>query len=91
MKSLNVYDLINVLARKFKFDRHNLSEAKIESLRVVYKVSFRSAQLLYDFVFFINHDFFNIRLKCLKKINQMLFRLIEVCFRENRLFFSSFR
>ena len=59
-------DLINVFVKKFKFDRHKSFKEKVKSLRIIYKVSFKSAQLLYDFNFFINHDFLSIRLKCSK-------------------------
>ena len=59
-------DLINIFVRKFKFDCHELFEKIIKSFRVVYEVLFKSVQLLYDFNFFINHDFLSIRLKCLK-------------------------
>ena len=55
-------NLINAFARKFKFDRHESSEAKIKSFRIVHKVSFK--QLSRDFDSFINHDFLSIRLKC---------------------------
>ena len=58
-------DLINAFARKFKSDRHK-SEAKVESFRVIHKVLFKTAQLSRDLDSFINHDFLNIRLKCLK-------------------------
>ena len=57
-------DLINVFVRKFKFDRHESSEAKIESFRVIHEISFKTAQLSYNLDSFINHDFLNIRLKC---------------------------
>ena len=57
-------DLINVFVRKFKFDHHELSEAKVKSFQIIYKVSFKTAQLSRDFDSFINHDFLSIRLKC---------------------------
>ena len=57
-------DLINVFAQKFKFDCHESFEAKIESLRIIHKVSFKTAQLSCDLDSFINHDFLNIRFKC---------------------------
>ena len=57
-------DLINVFARKFKFDRHKSFEAKIKFFQVVYEVSFKSARLSRDLDFFINHDFLSICLKC---------------------------
>ena len=57
-------DLINALARKFKFDCHESPEAKVESLRIIYEVSFKTAQLSRDLDSFINHDFLSIRLKC---------------------------
>ena len=59
-------DLINAFVRKFKFDHHESFEAKIKFLRIIHKVSFRTAQLSRDLDSFINHDFLNIRLKCLK-------------------------
>ena len=59
-------DLINVFAQKFKFDCHESSETKIESFRIIYKVSFKTAQFSRDFNSFINHDFLNIRLKYLR-------------------------
>ena len=57
-------DLISVFARKFKSDRHESSEAKIESLRVVHEISFKTVHLSRDLDSFINHDFLSIRLKC---------------------------
>ena len=36
-------DLINVFVRKFKFDYHESSEAKIESFRIINKVLFKTA------------------------------------------------
>ena len=57
-------DLINVFARKFKFDRHESSETKIKSLRIIYEILFK--KLSRDLDSFINHDFLSIRLKCLK-------------------------
>ena len=59
-------DLINVFIRKFKLDRHELSEAKVESFRIIHEVSFKTTQLSHDLDSFINYDFLNIRLKCLK-------------------------
>ena len=59
-------DLINVLVQKFKFDRHELSEAKIRFFRIIHEVPFKTAQLLRDLDSFINHDFLNIRLKYLR-------------------------
>ena len=59
-------NLINVFARKFKFDRHESFEAKVKSFRIIHEVSFKTAQLSRDFDLFINHDFLSIRLKCLK-------------------------
>ena len=59
-------DLINVFVRKSKFNRHKSFEAKIESLRIVHKVSFKTAQFSRDLDLFINHDFLNIRLKYLR-------------------------
>ena len=59
-------DLINAFIRKFKFDRHKSSEAKVKSFRIIYEVSFKTAQLSRDLDLFINHDFLNIRLKCLR-------------------------
>ena len=57
-------DLINVFVRKFKFDRHKSFEAKIKSFQVIHEVSFK--KLSRDLDSFINRDFLNIRLKCLK-------------------------
>ena len=59
-------DLINIFVRKFKSDYHESSEAKIKSFRIVHKISFKTVQLSRDLDSFINHDFLNIRLKCLK-------------------------
>ena len=59
-------DLISVLIRKFKFGRHESFEAKVKFFRIIYKVSFKTAQLSCDFDSFINHDFLSIRLKCSK-------------------------
>ena len=59
-------DLINVFVRKFKSNRHESSEAKVKSLRVVHEVSFKLIQLSCDLDFFINYNFLNIRLKCLR-------------------------
>ena len=59
-------DLINVFARKFKSDRHELFETKIESFQIIHKVSFKTTQLSCDLDSFINYDFLSIRLKCLK-------------------------
>ena len=59
-------DLVNFFVRKFKFDRHELSETKVKSFRIVYKVLFKSVQLSCDLGFSINHDFLSIRLKCSK-------------------------
>ena len=58
--------MINLFVRKFKFDRHELSETRIKSFRVIHEISFKTAQLSRDLDSFINHDFLNIRLKCLK-------------------------
>ena len=73
-------DLINVFVRKFKFDRHESSETKIESFWIVHKVLFKTVQLSYNLDLFINHDFLNIRLKCSRNnwldvtsINRVLF------------------
>ena len=59
-------DLINIFVRKFKFDCHESSEAKVKSFRIIHKISFKTTQLSYNLDSFINHDFLNIRLKCLK-------------------------
>ena len=59
-------DLINVLARKFKFDCHESSETKVGSFRIMNEISFKTTQLSRDLDSFINHDFLNIRLKCSK-------------------------
>ena len=59
-------NLINVFARKFKFNYHESFEAEVRSLQIIYKVSFKTALLSCDFDSFINHNFLNIRLKCLK-------------------------
>ena len=56
-------NLINVLVRKFKFDRHESFEAKIKFFQGVHKVSFKVAQLSCDLDSFINHNFLSIRLK----------------------------
>ena len=58
--------MINIFARKFKFNCHKSFEAKVEFFWIIHEVSFRTAQLSRDFDSFINHDFLNIRLKCLK-------------------------
>ena len=55
-------DLINIFARKFKFDCHESSEAKVKSFRIIHEVSFK--KLSRDLNSFINHDFLSIRLKC---------------------------
>ena len=57
-------NLINIFIRKFKFDRHESSEAKIKYLWIIHEISFKTAQLSRDLDSFINHDFLNIRLKC---------------------------
>ena len=57
-------DLINVLVRKFKFNYHESSEAKVKSFRIIHEVLFKIAQLSCDFDSFINHDFLSIHLKC---------------------------
>ena len=59
-------DLINVFARKSKFDRYKSFETKVESFRIIYKVLFKTTQLSRDFDSFINHDFLTVRLKCLR-------------------------
>ena len=56
--------MINVLVQKFKFDCHELSETKIESLWIIHEVSFKTVQLSRDLDSFINHDFLSIRFKC---------------------------
>ena len=58
--------MINIFVRKFEFDRYKLFEAKIKSFRIIHEVSFKIAQLSHDLDSFINHDFLNIRLKCLR-------------------------
>ena len=74
-KKTNVYnevfkclnnDLINVFARKFKFDRHESLKAKIKFFRIIHKISFKTAQLSRDLDPFINYDFPSIRSKYLK-------------------------
>ena len=55
-------DLINVFVRKFKFDYHESSEAKIKSFRIIHEVLFK--KLSHNFDLFINHDFLSIYLKC---------------------------
>ena len=59
-------DLINVFVRKFKFNYHESSKAKVKSFRVIHKISFKTAQLSRDLDLFINHDFLSIRFKCSK-------------------------
>ena len=59
-------DLINAFVRKFKFNCYESSETKVQSFRIIYKISFKTAQLLRDLDSFINYDFLSIRLKCSK-------------------------
>ena len=60
-------DLINVFARKFKFDRHESSETKVKFLRVIYEILFKITQLSRDLNSFINYDFLKHLLKMFKK------------------------